>query len=258
MRSGNIFHGYDRLVLPLIVCFFISWRNSNPGSKISVTYQVPVLSYHNVQTNPKKPSAYFISSASFEQQMKYLKDNGYNTVLPDDIYNHYTKGSKLPEKPIMLSFDDTRKEHFNIVAPILEKYGFKGTFFIMTVAIGKKNYMNTTDIKMLSDNGHCIGHHTYDHQDLRKLPIKEWNTQIDKPKVKLEKIIGKEVNYLAYPFGLCNDFAAKELKKRNFKGAFQLSGRQDKNNPFLTIRRLIVPGNWDGKRLIKEISVSFK
>jgi peptidoglycan/xylan/chitin deacetylase (PgdA/CDA1 family) len=258
MKSEIIFEGYYRLILPVIMFFFVSWRNSNPGSNVSVTYQVAVLSYHNVQANPKKPSAYFISSASFEQQMKYLKDNGYKTVLPDDIYNYYINCTKLPEKPIMLSFDDTRKEHFNIVAPILEKYGFKGTFFIMTVAIGKKNYMTTTDIKMLSDNGHCIGHHTYDHQDLRKLPIKEWNTQIDKPKVKLEKIIGKEVNYLAYPFGLCNDFAAKELKKRNFKGAFQLSGRQDKNNPLLTIRRLIVPGNWDGKRLIKEISVSFK
>ena len=258
MRSGNYFDGYNCLVLPLIVVFFISWRIGNPGSKITETYQVPVLSYHNVQANPNKPSAYYISSAVFEKQIKYLKDNGYKTILPDDIYNYYISCTTLPEKPIMLSFDDTRKEHFNIVAPILEKYGFKGTFFIMTVAIGKKNYMTASDIKMLSDNGHCIGHHTYDHQDLRKLPIKEWNTQIDKPKIKLEKIIRKEVNYLAYPFGLCNDYAAKELKKRNFKGAFQLSGRQDKNNPLLTIRRLIVPGNWDGKRLIKEISVSFK
>jgi peptidoglycan/xylan/chitin deacetylase (PgdA/CDA1 family) len=258
MKSGNIFDGYYRLVLPFMVVFFISWRNGNSGLNISETYQVPVLSYHNVQENPKKPSAYFISSVAFEQQMKYLKDNGYKTVLPDDIYNHYIHCTTLPEKPIMLSFDDTRKEHISIVAPILEKYGFKGTFFIMTVAIGKKNYMTTADIKMLSDRGHSIGHHTYDHQDLRKLPIKEWNTQIDKPKVKLEKIIGKEVNYLAYPFGLCNDYAVRELKKRNFKGAFQLSGRLDKNDPLLTIRRIIVPGNWDGKRLMKEISASFK
>ena len=258
MRSGNIYIGYYRLILFVILVLFISWRYANSGEKISANNEVPVLSYHNVQTNPKKPSAYFISSIAFEKQIKHLKENGYHTVLPDDIYNHYTKGSKLPEKPIMLSFDDTRKEHFKIVAPILEKYGYKGTFFIMTVAIGKKNYMTTSDIKMLSDNGHCIGHHTYDHQDLRKLPVKEWNTQIDKPKKKLEEIIGKEVQYLAYPFGLCNDYALTELKKRNFKAAFQLSGKQDKSDPLFTIRRIIVPGNWDGVRLLKEISASFR
>jgi len=241
----------------MMLCF-VSWRHINDSFEIVASSQIPILSYHNVQTNPKKPSAYFISAASFEKQIKYLKDRGYHSVLPDDIYNHYIKGTTLPEKPIMLSFDDTRKEHFNIVAPILEKYGYKGAFFIMTVAIGKKNYMTAAEIKMLSDQGHCIGHHTWDHQDLRKLPIKEWNTQIDKPKKKLEAIIGKEVKYLAYPFGLCNDYAVTELKKRNFKGAFQLSGRQDKTDSLFTIRRIIVPGNWDGERLMKEISFSFK
>ena len=124
---------------------FISWSNV----EINVASQIPILSYHNVQTNPKKPSAYFISSVAFEKQIKQLKENGYHTVLPDDIYNHYTKGTTLPEKPIMLSFDDTRKEHFNIVAQILEKYSYKGTFFIITVAIGKTYYMTRSEIKRL-------------------------------------------------------------------------------------------------------------
>ena len=216
------------------------------------------MSYHNIQDNPKKPSAYFISTAAFEKQIKYLKTKGYQTILPEDVYNHFINGDCLPEKPIMLSFDDTRKEHYHIVAPILEKYGYKGAFFIMTIAIGKNNYMSGEEIKSLSDRGHCIGHHTWDHQDLRKLPFKDWETQIDKPRKKLEKIIGKEVQYLAYPFGLCNEFAVQELKKRNFKGAFQLSGKQHKNDPLLTIRRLIVPGTWNGERLLKEINFAFK
>lgn len=253
MIPGKFFRNYYLNLLIGIFCIHPDGTLEKNSSS-----QIPILSYHNVQINPKKPSAYFISSAVFDKQMKYLKEEGYSTVLPDDIYKHYTKCISLPEKTIMLSFDDTRKEHYDIVAPILEKYGFKGTFFIMTVAIGKKNYMTGAEIKMLSERGHCIGHHTWDHQDLRKLPIKDWNKQIDKPKKKLEEIIGKEVQYLAYPFGLCNDYAVTELKKRNFKGAFQLSGKQDKNNPLFTLRRLIVPGNWDGARLLRQISVSFR
>lgn len=245
-------------ILASIILFFISYGNVESSLKIDIVPQIPILSYHNVQNNPKNPSAYFISSVAFEKQMKYLKEKGYHTVLPDDIYNHYIKGVRLPEKPIMLSFDDTRKEHFHIVRPILEKYGFKGTFFIMTVAIGKNKYRTAAEIKKLSDSGHCIGHHTWDHQDLRKLKFKDWETQIDKPKRKLEEIIGKEVEYLAYPFGLCNENAVQELKKRNFKGAFQLSGRQTKTDAIFTLRRIIVPGTWDAEKLMKEITFAFK
>ncbi len=245
------------LFLPLMFCF-VSWANIRENSTLMLSSQVPILSYHNIQENPKNPSAYFISSAAFERHIKHLKTKGYETVLPDDIYNHLKNGACLPDKPIMLSFDDTRKEHYHIVAPILEKYGYKGAFFIMTIAIGKKNYMSKEEIKMLSDRGHCIGHHTWDHQDLRKLPLKDWETQIEKPKKNLEKIIGKKVEFLAYPFGLCNDFAVQELKKRNFKGAFQLAGKQHKNDPLLTIRRLIVPGTWNGERLMKEINFAFR
>jgi peptidoglycan/xylan/chitin deacetylase (PgdA/CDA1 family) len=245
------------LFLAIVFCS-VSWRPIYEINPVLSDSQIPVLSYHNVQENPKKPSEYFISTAAFEKQIKHLKTNGFHTVSPDDIYNHFVNGDCLPDKPIMLSFDDTRKEHYTIVAPILEKYGYKGAFFIMTIAIGKKNYMTSEEIKNLSDRGHYIGHHTLDHQNLKKLPLKDWETQIDKPKKRLEKIVGKKVQYLAYPFGLCNDFAAQELKKRNFKGAFQLSGKQLKHDPLMTIRRIIVPGTWNGQRLMKEITTAFK
>ena len=258
MNPAIVFWDNIKIILPFIGMLFVSFSDvNNNGAKIALS-QIPVLSYHNVQANPKKPSDYFIATSVFEKHIKHLKAKGYQTILPDDIFNHYTKGIALPEKPIIISFDDTRKEHYNIVAPILEKVGFRGSFFIMTVAIGKKNYMTAAEIKTLSDRKHYIGHHTYDHQDLRKLPLKEWGTQIDKPRKKLKDIIGKDVQYLAYPFGLCNDKVVQELKKRNFKGAFQLSGKQHKNDPLFTMRRIIVPGTWNEARLIKEISAAFK
>lgn len=258
MNLSIVFWDNIKLILPFIGIIFVSFTAFNDNATKIALSQIPVLSYHNVQTKPKKPSDYFIATAVFEKQIKHLKEKGYQTILPDDIFNHHTKGTVLPGKPVMISFDDTRKEHYNMVAPILEKYGFRGAFFIMTVAIGKKNYMTTAEIKMLSDRGHYIGHHTYDHQDLRKLPLKEWGTQIDKPRKKLKDIIGKDVQYLAYPFGLCNDKVVQELKKRNFKGAFQLSGKQHTNNPLFTMRRIIVPGTWNEARLLKELSAAFK
>lgn len=63
----------------------------------------------------------------------------------------------------MISFDDTHGEHFSTVAPILERFGYRDVFFIMTVAIGKHSYMTRAEIKELSDRGHVIADHTWDH-----------------------------------------------------------------------------------------------
>lgn len=218
---------------------------------------IPALSYHNVTERTGQNPAYFITPAAFETQIGSLKNRGFQSVLPEEIYAFYTNCDSLPAKPILISFDDTRKEHYTTVAPILEKYGFKGTFFIMTVSIGKKNYMSNDDIKELADRGHTIGHHTWDHQDLRNLPDDQWEIQIDKPKLNLENAIGKPVLSFAYPFGVWNQNAINELKERGISTAFQLSGKSDPDEPLLTLRRILVPGNWSGDRLIKEINIQF-
>jgi peptidoglycan/xylan/chitin deacetylase (PgdA/CDA1 family) len=220
--------------------------------------EVIILSYHNVYVQKGKPGPYFISDKLFESHLKYFKENGYQSVLPEDIFNHVQGTKTLNSKSIMFSFDDTRKEHYSIVGPLLEKYGFKGAFFIMTVAIGKKNYMNKSEIRSLSDKGHCIALHTYDHQDLRTLPADQWKKQIDDPKKKLEEIIGVNVCYLAYPFGACNLYAAETLSKKGIYAAFQLAGKKYEKYPFHFIRRLMVSGTWSAERLNKEIRSFFK
>jgi peptidoglycan/xylan/chitin deacetylase (PgdA/CDA1 family) len=164
----------------------------------------------------------------------------------------------LPEKPILISFDDTRVEHFlTTVAPILEKYGFRGTFFIMTVSIGKPKYMSKAQIQELAKRGHSIGLHTWDHQDLRKIPQDQWAIQIEKPKAHLEELTGKEITSLAFPFGLWNQEVIRQIKQRRLLSAYQLGGKPDPVDPIFSLLRILVPGNWSGDRLIKEIETRF-
>ncbi|MCU0399408.1 MAG: polysaccharide deacetylase family protein [Algoriphagus sp.] len=213
----------------------------------------PSLSYHNVRPFTSQESAYFIDPVRLEEHMKKLKELGFQSVLPEHVEASFYQGKKIPGKSIVISFDDTRADHFLAAAPILEKYGFRGVFFIMTVSIGKSGYMTKAQIKELSDRGHAIGHHTWDHQDLRKLPADQWKIQIDKPKALLEEIIGKKVTSLAYPFGLWNLQAIQELKTRGLRSAFQLGGKMDPNDPVFSLPRILVPGNWSADRLVKEI-----
>jgi peptidoglycan/xylan/chitin deacetylase (PgdA/CDA1 family) len=149
----------------------------------------------------------------------------------------------------MLSFDDTDLDQYTVALPEMKKYGFKGVFFIMTVSLGRPRYMSREQVRELSDEGHTIGSHTWDHHNVKKYQGADWATQIDKPTRQLEDITGKSIRYFAYPFGLWNRQAIPELKKRGFLAAFQLNEKRDEQDPLHTIRRIIVPGSWTAASL---------
>jgi peptidoglycan/xylan/chitin deacetylase (PgdA/CDA1 family) len=223
--------------------------------------QVPVLCYHQIRdwkaTDSKMAKDYIVPVETFKSHMKMLADSGYHTITPDEYYAYLNNGTPLPSKPIMLTFDDTEENQYAIAAPTMKKYDFKAVYFIMTVSLGRPHYMTKTQVKELSDAGHVIGSHTWDHHNVKKYKGEDWVTQIDKPTKTLEAITGKKIEHFAYPFGLWNPEAFPELKKRGFKSAFILSEKRDLNDPLFTIRRIIASGYWDSKRLGNSIRNSF-
>jgi peptidoglycan/xylan/chitin deacetylase (PgdA/CDA1 family) len=219
--------------------------------------QVPILCYHRIHETGKAAD-YTVLTQDFKAQLKLLADSGYHSVLPDQLYDYLTKGKPLPERPFMITFDDTHIEHYTVAAPELEKHGFKGVFFCMTIPIGKPNYMSSEQIKSLSDRGHVIGSHTWDHHNVKKLQGSDWQVQIEKPKLQLEKITGKPVEYFAYPFGVWNDTAASEIEKYGFKSGFQLTQKRSTGEPLYTIRRTLVPGSWPTSKLLVRMNAFFQ
>ncbi len=215
--------------------------------------QVPILCYHQIRdwkpTDSKISREYIVPPAAFAAQMRMLADSGYHTITPDQLYAYLISGSRLPAKPIILSFDDTDLDQFTVGYPVMKKYGFKGLFFIMTVSLGKPHYMSRDQVKELSDDGNTIGSHTWDHHNVKKYEGNDWITQLDKPTKTLEEITGRNIRYFAYPFGLWNTAAFPELKKRGFVAAFQLNEKADPVDPIYCIRRIIVPGTWSGATL---------
>lgn len=226
--------------------------------------EVPVLCYHQIRnslpSDSKRADDDIISPDNFRAHMKMLADSGYNSILPDQLYNYLAYGAKLPEKPIMITFDDTDLDQFTVGNATLKKHGFKGVYFIMTVSIGKKgriHYMNAEQIKQLSDEGNTIASHTYDHKNFASFTDEDWKTQIDEPTQKLEKITGKKVEYFAYPYGVFKAENLHKLKEHGFKAAFILSTKRDENYPLYTIRRIVDPGRYTAKNLYNSINKSF-
>ena len=224
--------------------------------------EVPVLCYHQIRewrgNESRGVKDVVVPPATFKSHLQLLADSGYQTVLPDDLYAYLTTGKPLPAKPIMLTYDDSDHDQYAIAAPEMKKHGFKGVFFIMTVSLGRSIYMNRTQIKELSDEGHVIASHTWDHKNVKKYKEEDWETQIVKPGRQLEEITGKPVQYFAYPFGAWNKEAIPELKKYDIKAAFQLSTKRDSTEPLYTIRRMIVPGDWSATAMYRAMKRTFR
>ena len=236
-------------------------KNAASTAVILSKKQVPVLCYHHIRnvraSESENMKSYSVSPESFAAQMKALYDSGYQTILPAQLYEYLVFGGVLPAKPVMISFDDTDEEQFRIGAAEMNKYGFKGVFFIMTISMNRPRYMTKAQIKNLSDSGHVIGGHTWDHHMVTKYVGADWDTQLVKPKLQLEAITGKPVEYFAYPFGIWNPAAIPEIKSRGYKMAFILSSKRDSIEPLYTIRRMIVPGTWSTPGMIKAMRSTF-
>ena len=235
--------------------------------------QVPILCYHHIreiQMPGRSDRGYEVTIAQFKAQMKALADSGYQTVLPDQLYKYLAYGDPLPAKPVMITYDDTDEEQFSIAKPEMDKYGFKGVYFLMTISIGRPNYMSKEQIKQLADEGHAVVSHTWDHHRVDrykfentieergiKKVVNDWDQQLLKTKKDIEAITGKPVLDFAYPFGIWNKEGIPEIKKRGYRMAFQLSTKRDSLEPLFTVRRMIVSPEWTAEGMIRVMKSTF-
>lgn len=187
----------------LILCF---------PSQVLARKKVPILIYHSIDEYYGQGSKeLYVTPANFEKQMIYLRDHGY-TLLTFDRWQDIDKVSK----PIFITFDDGYKNNLNAFATFqkLKNESFKpaGTFFVISDFIGRSNRLTKSDLKMMADSGvSSIQSHTATHPDLTK--ISNYEYELKESKEKIQKITGKPVIALAYPYGEFNDKVVAETKK---------------------------------------------
>jgi peptidoglycan/xylan/chitin deacetylase (PgdA/CDA1 family) len=244
-----------RSVAPVVV------KGDSSAISIIARKQVPILCYHQIREfrprDSERAKDYIVPPGKFEAQMKLLADSGFTTILPGQLMEYLKYGVPIPERSVMIHFDDADLSQYEVAKPVLDKFGFKACYFIMTVVLNKPGYMKKEHVKQLSDEGHVIGSHTWDHMNVKKMEEKDWAIQVEKPSRQLSEITGKPVEYFAYPFGLWNEAVASELDHHGFKAAFQLSEKRDSDQPLYTIRRVIIPGQWDAGRMYRFMKGSF-
>lgn len=119
---------------------FSSSSVSLPDSRSSV--DVPVLMYHSISKDASGENEYTVSAARFESDLKWLRSNGYTTVLPSQLVSYVEKGAMLPDKPVILTFDDGFANNYLYAYPLLQKYNMKAVIAL----IGSESDISSDDI----------------------------------------------------------------------------------------------------------------
>lgn len=215
---------------------------------------VPVLMYHSIGYEKDNPVR--LPVEHLEKQMKYLKDNNYTTLSMEELYNYFQNDKPIPEKSIVLTFDDGYLDNYIKLYPILKKYGFKGTIFVITNAIDKeKDYLLSNQLKELDKNCLAIESHTAGHENLSELPYNKQLKTLKTSKEYLEKTLNREVNYIAYPYGKYNEETLRAVKDAGYKMAFTTAGKwSDKSDGILTLDRVYISGFFDLDTFIRRIT----
>jgi peptidoglycan/xylan/chitin deacetylase (PgdA/CDA1 family) len=212
--------------------------------------RVPILMYHYISFPP--PDAddvrrdLSVAPTDFEEQLRYLRKAGYHSITLRDLIYYLTIGQRLPRKPIILTFDDGYRDNYDHAYPLLEKYGFVGTFFLVTAPIdqGHEEYLSWDQVKEMSADGMEFEPHTYTHPDLRGQPVDYVVWQIMASKEAIEERTGKTARFFAYPSGKYDQQVVDVLRSAYFWGAVTTSqdDRQSSQQPF-ELKRIRIRGD---------------
>ncbi|MCE5223827.1 polysaccharide deacetylase family protein [bacterium] len=236
--------------------FLVSNRKTNservlyPKQKTSIQYfpdGLIVLNYHDIQP---KGGTYAKSKEAFELDMQYIQKNGFNPVSPTVFLNFLEGKAELPNKPVLITFDDGLKGVYQYAYPILKAYGYQAMLFIIVSRIDNNpDYLTWKEIyelqssRVFSIESHTFNSHFFvDDENGRHAALVSYLTlpdgsietndqykkriidDLNKSKEMIEEKLDKKVHFLSIPFGIGNQSLNVLLLQADFKGSFTSGG----------------------------------
>lgn len=226
------------ILLP-VMCGFISGAVKSENRQVSL----PILMYHSLLKDSQMQGTYVISPEDFERDMKYLKEKGYSSVTFKDLTDYVNKGTPLPEKPIMITFDDGYYNNYLYGMPILKKYGY--TAVISPIVKCTEEYSQTENIspvygccgwkelkEMMSSGTFTVENHTYYLHSLKgrkgasSLSGESYEeyavsagTDIQKAQKLISENLGTTPLCFTYPYGAFDENSQRFVEEAGFSAS---------------------------------------
>jgi len=212
--------------------------------------RVPVLMYHYISAPPPDADVYrrdlSVTPANFEQQLRYLADNGYTTVTLKDLVYHLALGSPMPERPVILTFDDGYRDNFIHAYRLLRRFNSVGTFFLVTSFIdeNRSGYLTWGQVRVMHRGGMEFGSHTFSHPDLRGQGVDYLVWQIVGSQEAIAERIEEPVRLFSYPAGFYDQPVIDVLHSAGFWAAVTTQqGARHASDSLYELKRIRVRGD---------------
>ncbi|MGH7365471.1 MAG: polysaccharide deacetylase family protein [Candidatus Rokuibacteriota bacterium] len=204
-------------------------RPWNPAGVTPGGYQiVPILTYHNLAEQAR--GRLVLAAGSFREQMRYLKTNGYRVVSLADFVEFTRLGRQLPQRAVVLTFDDGYRAFKDHAYPVLKELGFTATLFIYTDWVGAgRGALAWADLRELAAEGFAIQAHSKTHADLRRAQgeaeahyARRMQAELEQPQDLFNRHLGRRSQVLAYPYGRWEEGLLPKVKQYGYIAAFSV------------------------------------
>jgi len=185
--------------------------------------RVPVLIYHHLRCDAPSwspNSTLWMCAGKFEKQLTKLRSLGWRTITTDQLADLVAARQCPPARTMVVTIDDSEVNGFKVGAPILEKLGMRGTFFVLPGYSGRTGSLTYGQMRKLVARGHGIGNHTLTHRDLRGLSSTALFDQVERAQRRLFKQLGFRPRTFAYPYAVWDDRAIARARNSGFELAF--------------------------------------
>ena len=173
-----------RLFVALLVILLLAAGALAAAVELYPPQGMLILEYHKV--NDRTKDDYTVSTKDFAEQMDALQADGYTTVSVLDFLRAKKGKQKLPEKPVVVSFDDGYSDNYTEALPILEERGMKATVFMVTNDVGLPGYLSWDQLHEMEKRGVELGSHTANHLPLTNMTVEEARDEVQKSKLMME------------------------------------------------------------------------
>lgn len=198
-----------------------------PSTRAAAVLHVPVIMFHQIRPTPghltRSQKLMTIAPETFKSQMKDMVEAGYRTITPDELREALVDGTPLPEKPVLLTFDDGYRGQYEYAFPVLKEYGLNATLFVISNYLdgGKHGFFDRKMLLEMDASGLItVGSHTKNHAWLAALPPDKLADEVKGSKHDLESIVGHPVTAFAYPYGKYDPSAIQAVKDAGYGIAF--------------------------------------
>lgn len=211
----------------------MAYLNASPFPEVNPQARqakVPVMMYHDIL--PQKEVFFDVTPEEFEAHLKLIQAKGLTPISMDQLVTHLRTGLPLPEKPILLTFDDGYLGHYTYVYPLLKKYNYPALFSIYTDKIDKR--LGRPGVtweqvrEMAADPLVTIASHSVTHRIMTDLSPAEIQMELQQSKQILESALGIPIRYFTYPEGKYNAAVAEAVKEAGYIAALTMNDAEDR------------------------------